>query len=145
MSCAPVDFRFAGSADLPLLAAWNEQLIEDERADTRLDRPGLEARMRGWLAAGSRAVIFELDGHGVGYALFRPDEPGIQLRHFFIARERRRRGLGRQAVVLLRERVLPRECRVSLQVLNHNAVGLAFWRAVGFIDSAQTLTALTPA
>jgi GNAT superfamily N-acetyltransferase len=139
-----VDFRFAGEADLPLLAAWNEQLIEDERAVTRLDRAGLEARMRVWIAAEYRAVLFEEAGQPVGYALFRPDEAGVYLRQFFVARERRRRGLGRRAVGLLLEYAFPRGCRVSLQVLNQNAAGLAFWRALGFADSAQTLVAWTP-
>ncbi|MGH7288270.1 MAG: GNAT family N-acetyltransferase [Myxococcota bacterium] len=139
-----MEFRFANAADLPLLAALNEQLIEDERAETRLDPAGLEARMRGWLAAEYRAVLFEADGGVVGYALFRPDEQGVYLRHFFIARDQRRRGLGRRAVALLLERVFPRRSRVSLQVLNHNAAGLAFWRAVGLADSAQTLVTWTP-
>jgi len=80
----------------------------------------------------------------VGYALYRLDDAGVYLRHFFIAREQRRRGLGRCAVALLLERVAPRGSRVSLQVLNHNAAALAFWRAIGFADSAQTLVTWTP-
>jgi ribosomal protein S18 acetylase RimI-like enzyme len=138
-----VDVRPATTADLPLLAAWNEELIQDERADTRLDRSGLETRMRDWLANEYRAVLFENDGRAVGYALFRPDEAGVYLRQFFIARDRRRHGLGRSAVALLLAHVFPRGARVSLQVLNQNVNGLAFWRAVGFADSAQTLVAWT--
>ena len=139
-----MDFRPATGADLPLLAAWNEELIEDERGDTCLDRSSLETRMRGWLANEYRAVLFENDGRAVGCALFRPDEAGVYLRHFFIARDRRRQGLGRGAVALLLARVFPRGARVSLQVLNQNAAGLAFWRALGFADSAQTLVAWSP-
>jgi ribosomal protein S18 acetylase RimI-like enzyme len=135
-----VKLRPATAADLPRLAAWNRELIEDEGADTKLDLAGLEARMRRWLAGDYRAVIFERDGGPVGYALHRRDEDGVFLRQLFVARALRRRGFGREAVRLLLAD-LPRGARVSLQVLEHNAVGLAFWRALGFRAHARTLVA----
>ena len=58
--------RSADAADLPLLAAWNRELIQDERADTALDLAQLEARMRAWLAASYRAVIFETGDGPIG-------------------------------------------------------------------------------
>ena len=135
--------RAATAAALPLLARWNQELIEDEHADTALGLTQLEERMRGWLAASYRAVIFETDDGPVGYALHRPDESGVHLRQLFVARTCRRRGLGREAVRLLLREVLPRGVRVSLEVLDHNEAALAFWRALGFRPHAQTLLAPT--
>ena len=133
--------RAASTADLPLLGAWNQELIEDERADTALDLAQLEQRMRSWLADSYHAVIFETDDGPIGYALHRPDESGICLRQFYVARTCRRRGLGREAVRLLLREVFPRGARVSLEVLDRNEAALAFWRAMGFRTHAQTLIA----
>jgi GNAT superfamily N-acetyltransferase len=131
--------RPASDADVPLLAALNQQLIEDEGAETALDRAGLEARLRGWLSGAYRAVVFEVESRPVGYALFRPDEDGFYLRHFLIERGERRKGFGRGAVAILLERVFPLGIRIALEVLDGNPAGLAFWRAVGFRERARTL------
>jgi uncharacterized protein YkuJ len=47
-------------------------------------------RMRGWLAADYRAVIFEDNGELVAYVLFREDPDEIYLRQLFVIRGRRR-------------------------------------------------------
>lgn len=49
-----------------------------------------------------RAVLFDLGGEVVAYALFRESPTEIYLRHLFVARGRRRQGIGRQAVEVLR-------------------------------------------
>ena len=67
-----MEHRFATEADLDRLAAWNRELIEDERADNPMDQPALRERMRGWLAGEYRAVLFEEGGEPVAYALYRP-------------------------------------------------------------------------
>lgn len=103
----------------------------------------LEERMRRWLAAEYRAVLFEAADGPAGYALFRSDEDGVYLRQFLVQRALRRRGLGRAAVRLLLEEVFPRGVRVWLQVLEQNEGGLAFWRALGFRPHARTLVAPT--
>lgn len=131
--------RFATAADLDRLADWNRQLIEDERADNPMDASQLRERMRGWLAASYRAVIFEIDAQPVGYALYLPDEDGIYPRQLFVDRAQRRRGIGRRAVERLRTQVFPSGTRVTLRVLVHNEPALAFWRALGFADHAVTL------
>jgi GNAT superfamily N-acetyltransferase len=135
-----MDYRSADSADLPRLAAMNRALIEDEGAANRMSLGELEARMRGWLAGEYRAVIFEIDGAPVGYALFRPDESGVHLRQLFVDRAHRRQGLGREALRRLQAELWPAGARISVEVLVGNARGLAFWRAVGFADHAITLT-----
>ena len=115
-----MELRSANDADLPLLASWNQELIEDERADNSMSRVQLEARLRGWLAGAYRAVIFEEQREPVAYALFCPDEGGIYLRQFFVSRAQRRRGIGREALRLFRERCVPPGAALSLEVLVHN-------------------------
>jgi predicted acetyltransferase len=138
-----VIYRFAEHRDLALLARLNRQLIHDERADNPMTLIQLEERMRRWLASQYRAVLFEEGSQMVGYALFRSDEEGVRLRHFFIVRALRRRGYGREGVRMLLEEVWPKGNRVTVEVLDHNESALAFWRAIGFIGHARTLKTST--
>ena len=91
-------FRPATLEDCGLLAELNHQLIRDEGHRNPRTIPQLEQRMRDWLAGDYRAVIFEQGGEIVAYALFREEPDEIYLRHFFVVRHRRRRGIGREAV-----------------------------------------------
>lgn len=95
--------------------------------------------MRGWLAGEYQAVLFIDSREGVGYALLRPDEREIYLRQFYVERGRRRQGVGRAAVELLRREIWPAGTSVTLEVLVGNQTALAFWRAVGFADYALTM------
>ena len=79
--------REASEADVPLLARLNRQLIEDERSPNPMSVAQLDSRIRRWLDANYRAIIFEHDSETLAYALFRPDEAGIYLRQFFVCRE----------------------------------------------------------
>ena len=54
-------------------------------------------------------------------------DEGIHLWHFFVVRERRRRGIARATIKILRERVWPRDERLLVEVLWHNAPGIQFW------------------
>jgi len=103
----------------------------------------LEERMRRWLDSQYRAVLFEEGSQTVGYALFRSDEEGVHLRQFFIVRELRRHGYGREGVRMLLEEVWPKGNRVTVEVLDQNGSALAFWQAIGFRDHARTLKTST--
>ena len=130
--------REASEADVPLLARLNRQLIEDERSPNPMSVAQLDSRIRRWLDANYRAIIFERDSETLAYALFRPDEAGIYLRQFFVCREHRRRGVGRRAFKLLRENVVPPGQSLSLEVLVHNEASLAFWRSLGLREHAMS-------
>jgi ribosomal protein S18 acetylase RimI-like enzyme len=132
--------RSATLEDTPLLARLNRELIEDEGHENSMTAAELEARMRGWLAAEYQAVVFELEGEVVAYALYRDNEGrGVYLRQFFVSRDLRRRGIGREAFGMLRGEVLPPGTRVALDVLSGNHRAIAFWRALGFGDYALAL------
>jgi GNAT superfamily N-acetyltransferase len=135
--------RYAVAADLPLLGRLNRELIEDEGSDNSMTIAELEQRMRRWLSSEHRAVLFEIAAEPIGYALFQPDEYGVYLRHFFICRGFRRSGHGRRSMDILRTRILPKDCQVTLDVLEENETGMAFWQAVGFSSHARKLKART--
>lgn len=131
--------RRATEADVPLLAAMNGRLLEDEAHHLRLSAAELQKRMRGWLAGEYQAILFVDAEEPVGYALFRPEGSGIYLRQFYIERGRRRQGIGRDAIEQLRREIWPVGTQVRLEVLADNQPALAFWRSVGFADYALTM------
>jgi GNAT superfamily N-acetyltransferase len=188
-SAEGLTFRVAAAADLPQLASWNQQLIEDEGHDNKMSLDELAMRMRTWLATEYQALIFDepatpadpallksqwipacagMTAAGsaptdagmtavgsvpaaqeripacaemtaaasapVAYALFRDAPEWIHLRQFFVARDRRRRGIGARAVALLRDTVFPRDKPVIVEAMAWNQPALSFWRAVGFAD-----------
>jgi GNAT superfamily N-acetyltransferase len=126
--------RDAAAADIAQLASWNRQLIEDEGHDNPMSLDELVARMRTWLATDYRAVVFEVAATLVGYALFRDTPEWIHLRQFFVARDRRRRGIGARAVGLLRDTVFPSGKVILVEAMAWNDAALSFWRKVGFAD-----------
>lgn len=134
-----MEYRPGGTSDLPLLARLNRELIRDERHSNPMSVLELERRMRDWLGGDYRAVLFEIEGDPVAYALYRPEEGGITLRQFFVLPEQRRKGIGRQAFRLLREKIWPEWIRVTVEVLVHNRAATEFWRALGFESYALTL------
>ena len=135
-------FRPATLNDCPLLAELNHQLIRDEGHRSRMTVPELEQRMKDWLAGDYRAVVFEAGSEVVAYALFREQAEEIYLRQLFVVRNRRRQGLGRRAVELLRSRVWPKTKRLTVEVLVANQRAVAFWRAMGYTDYSLTLEVL---
>ena len=135
----PIDCRYAAVADAPLLARMNQQLIRDERHRNPMTLEELEHRMRHWLRGEYRAVVVELDGQPIGYALYREEPDHVYLRQFFIASEHRRCGLGRSTMRWLREHAWPNRRRIRLDVLVGNAAAIEFWRSVGFRDYCITM------
>lgn len=138
-----MDYRFATDEDVQLLAEWNHELIRDEGHRNRMSVPELRQRMNGWLAGEYMAIIFALETTPVAYTLYREDEIEVYLRQLFVVTERRRQGIGREAVKILRERVWPQTKRLTAEVLTANHAGVCFWRAVGYKDYSLLLE-ITP-
>src|SRR5438034_11806409 len=110
-------FRRAVLNDCALLAELNHQLIRDEGHRNRMTVPALEQRMRGWLASEYAAVTFVDGKEVVAYALYREQAEEIYLRQLFVVRNRRRQGIGRQAVEILRSKIWPANKRLTVEVL----------------------------
>lgn len=137
----PLDlcYRTATPRDADVLARMNAQLIRDEGHRNPMSASELETRMRGWLESEYEAVLFEQEDEPVGYALYRKESDHIYLRQLFVVPGRRRSGIGRQAIVWLRENRWASAACVRLDVLVGNETGRAFWRAVGFDDYCVTM------
>ncbi len=138
-------FRPATLNDCALLAELNHQLIRDEGHRNRMTVPELKQRMANWLASEYSAAIFEDNGEVIAYALYHEEPEKIYLRQLFVARNRRRQGIGRQALELLRTRIWPKNKRLTVEVLIHNTAAIAFWRAVGYKDYSLALEILPAA
>jgi predicted acetyltransferase len=93
--------------------------------------PELEQRMRSFIEGEYRAMVFETNGEVVAYALYREQSQEIYLRQLFVVRHRRRQGIGRRAIGILRTQVWPKAKRLTVEVLVANQSTVAFWRAVG--------------
>lgn len=104
--------------------------------------PELEQRMKGWLSSEYEAVLFEREKGVVAYALYREQSDGIYLRQLFVVRNRRRQGIGRRAVEVLRSNFWPAKKRLTVDVLVQNTAAIAFWRAMGYRDYSLTLEIL---
>jgi len=135
-------FRVATLNDCSLLAGLNHQLIRDEGHRNQMTVLELEKRMRGWLSGEYRAVIFEDAGEVAAYGLYREQPDLIYLRQLFVVRHRRRQGLGREAMEILRSQVWPKDRRLTVDVLVANQSGVAFWRSIGYTDYALSLEIL---
>jgi GNAT superfamily N-acetyltransferase len=131
-----MEYRFASTEDVPLLARMNRELTEDEGHRNRFQpQAWFEERMRVFLAGSYRAVIFERDGQAVAYALYTDQTEHadtIYLRQIFVGRFCRRQGVGREAIRILAENIWPRERRITVGVLFGNQAAIDFYRAIGF-------------
>jgi GNAT superfamily N-acetyltransferase len=137
-----LNFREATVQDCEQLATFNRQLIRDEGHRNPMSLEELGARMSGWLSAGEyRAVVFEAAARPCGYALFRRDSDSAYLRHFFVAQEFRRRGIGTAALEWLWRNAWPDATKLRIDVLVGNSAAHAFWKAVGFQDYCVTMEA----
>jgi GNAT superfamily N-acetyltransferase len=134
-----MNWRLATKKDCRLLAELNHQLIADEGHRNPMTVPQLETRLRNWLEEGYEAALFEKNGQMAAYALYQTQPEEVYLRHFFVVRQRRRQGIGREAMRLLREHIWPRSRRLAVSVLVHNQGAVQFWRAMGYRDYCLTM------
>ncbi|MBM3188986.1 MAG: GNAT family N-acetyltransferase [Chloroflexi bacterium] len=142
-----ITIDYASLADLDALAEMNHQMILDEHNRNPMTRAELAERMRGWIESGTwHVMLIREDGQTAGYCVFVerrdeyfPERPEVYVRHFFIAPDRRRRGLGRAAFQELARTCFPAGARLVLDVLATNPVGLAFWQSLGFAPYCATL------
>ena len=133
-----MEWKICSLNDVPLLAELNGQLHEDEGA-TPMEPAHREARLAKWLASGYTAVLFSRAHNTVGYTLYCATDPdaagldgGIYIRQFFVVRDQRRAGIGRQMFDILSDEVWPAKCGILLETEHDNHWAQAFWRSVGF-------------
>jgi GNAT superfamily N-acetyltransferase len=119
-----------GTNDIPTLAMLNKQLIEDEQHENLMSIDELAKRMEEFINGEYEALFFEDQGHIIGYALVKKACYPMYLRHFFICRDERRKGLGtsffRDLLKYLKTET------IDIEVLSWNNNGIHFWESVGF-------------
>ena len=128
--------------DIPLLAAMNKCLIEDEQSTNQMNLAELEKRMEGFLSTEYTAYFFvddksESSDKIVGYALVRNTASPLYLRQFYIKRECRRKHFGSQVFKLLMD-YLKTET-IDIDVLPWNERGMAFWKSIGFTETCVSM------
>lgn len=121
--------------DAAALAAMNMRLIEDEGSDNPMNLVQLEQRMRDFLMGEYSAFFFENEGQTVGYALVKMVGEPLYLRQFYIERNFRRVGLGKEAFFALMEYLAVDS--IDLEVLSHNESGMRFWQKCGFAERSR--------
>ncbi len=134
-----MNIRKATHYDCRRLAVWNHQLIEDEGHRNPMSVTELETRMKQWIAREFTALLFYDDDRPLAYALFKETQKEIYLRHFFVDRRHRRKGIGREAIRRLISDVWPPEKRLVVEVLWNNRAGISFWKAVGYTEYSVAL------
>ncbi len=120
----------ASETDIPLLTRMNRNLIEDENAGNSMTENELRTRMRGFIDGPYDAYLILDEKRPAGYILVRTDTTPLYLRHFYVERHYRRRGIGTAAFTRLRS-ILKTDA-IDVDVLVHNAAARAFWKNLGF-------------
>jgi GNAT superfamily N-acetyltransferase len=136
---SPVNIRPAEPADVPLVLALIAELADYERAPAAA--VGTEELLRAALFGPKpvvEAVIAELDGTPVGFALFFTTFstwlclPGIWLEDLYVRPEHRRAGVGRALFTHVAEIAVARGCgRMEWTALDWNAPALSFYEGIG--------------
>lgn len=133
-----MEFVQAKIGDYLILGEMNKRLIQDEGHANPMTVAQLQERMKRWLESDYSAYLFLSDGQIAGYCLYRDEADFVYIRHLYVERGLRRRGLGRACIGWLREHVwMSRTLR--MEVLSSNEVGVKFWRGIGFKDYAITM------
>ena len=121
--------------DIPQLAVFNKQLIEDEKSDNPMSVKELESRMDGFLKTEYDAYFFEVDKAIVGYALVKNSCTPLYLRQFFIGREYRKNHCGTEAFHALLNYL--NVDSIDIEVLSGNEPGNLFWESLGFKEVSR--------
>jgi GNAT superfamily N-acetyltransferase len=117
--------------DIETLAKLNKILIEDEKADNKMDIEQLKEQMKGFLRNGYKAYYFLGNKNKIlGYALCDFNKEPIYLRQFLITREERRKKYGKESFKKLFEYIKTSEIEIDVYVWN--SIGIKFWESLGF-------------
>lgn len=142
-----LDIRRCTPADFDVLAQMNRELIEDEGHRNPMSVLQLKERFRRFVTEDGYTVDLVLFGGEVaGFATHRyePDDAEasgmhVHLRQFYIARGKRRGGIGTSALELLIHARFKAGDRIFLDVLEANPGGKHFWSKTGFTPYGTTM------
>ncbi|MCA1684471.1 MAG: GNAT family N-acetyltransferase [Planctomycetia bacterium] len=133
--------RPCAAADSTALADLVRELADYEKLGhlARAGEGDFRAHLFGPRPA-AEAVLAEVDGEAVGFALFFPTfstfrgEPGLYLEDLFVRPAMRGIGIGKALIAAVARRAVDRGCgRLEWSVLDWNAPAVSFYRAVGAV------------
>jgi GNAT superfamily N-acetyltransferase len=134
-----IEIRRATAEDVPLLAAFIRELAAYERlahAATATE-DSLRQHLFGPRPA-AEAIIAELDGRPVGYAIYFTNfssftgRPGIYLEDVYVQPSSRGRGIGKRMLVHVAQLAVERGCaRFEWAVLDWNEPSIEFYTSLG--------------
>ena len=139
MPATDVRIRPAEPADADLILGFIRGLAEYENltGELRIDERGFREHLFGERRY-CEALIGELDGTAVGYALFFHTystfltKPGIWLEDLFVVPQHRGHGVGRAMLAHLAALTEARGCgRLEWSVLDWNEPAIRFYRSIG--------------
>ncbi len=133
-----IQIREAGPDDIDQIYAWIVELATYERAPEQVTgTPQLLAEALFGSHPSAEALIAELAGEGVGFALFHSNfstwecRPGIWLEDLYIPPERRRHGVGAALLRRVAEITIERGAtRLEWVVLDWNAPAIVLYQRV---------------
>lgn len=138
--------RVATLVDIAILIEMNQQLIIDEGGRNEMSPDELKDRMTEWLKSGREAVIVERKADVIGYMLYGraadeyfPYKDSIYIRQFFIQPSYRRRGIGQVVFERIVSEFFELGVALTLDVLESNPEGKAFWGKQGFVEYHTTM------
>jgi len=134
-----ITIREATEAHGDHLFKMNHHLMEDEKYDRTPSDGDLKKRWREFLSLERFGVyLFEENDVIVGYAIVHLDESPPYLRHFFISRDHRRKGLGTLCFKTLLGYL--KTDSIDLDVMSWNERGYEFWKSLGFTERCRVMT-----
>jgi GNAT superfamily N-acetyltransferase len=136
---SPITIRPAEPDDVEKIFSLIVELAEYERAPDQITgNPGLLARALFGPDRSAEALIVQLDGTTVGYALFHGTfstwecRPGIWLEDLYVPPEHRRAGVGGALLAAVAAIAVERDCaRLEWAALDWNELALDFYAKLG--------------
>ncbi len=126
-----MSIRSAGIDDLDALTRMNVELRADERIDNVMTDAEVKERMWGFIRGKTyRVHVFQEESNIVGYSVVDVTRTPVYMRQFFIARNSRRRGLGRKFFHIL-VGLLDVDA-IDVEVLAWNETAVEFYKKIGF-------------
>jgi len=118
-------------ADLDRLTRMNILLREDERMDNFMTEEEVRTRMTGFLEGDSyRTFLLKENEKVFGYILLNIAREPVYLRHLYVERDYRKKGLGRLMLKKSMNMLNLKEIDLEVMVWNDNAV--RFYEKYGF-------------
>ena len=120
----------ATNQDIDLLFSINQQLIIDEDYDRPLTDEKLNERWKQFFTEIYIDFFIKVENEIVGYSVIHNHQTPKYIRHFYVQKEYRRKGIGKKAFYLILNELDVKE--IDVDVMYWNQSGLSFWKSLGF-------------